>query len=163
MQFPSNSDQRWLLQPFFIISPISLFLASGLYLKHFFRIFSHGWATRYWGWPLEVIWYHFDRVVMWPPRSTLASGLFWLFWLKIAPNPSTKMQCPYQTFLFYFWGFLLNQRGKHWKLEMVWFIQKYKEISSGWWGWNPVLTVQKTFSAQQQDMCLWITELLMFS
>ena len=71
-----KSDHRWQLQPFFIISPISLFLVSGLYLKHFFSIFGHGWAPRYWEWPLELIWYHFDRVAIWSLRSTLSSGLF---------------------------------------------------------------------------------------
>ena len=78
MQFLSNSDHRWLLQPSFTISPISLFLASGLYLKHFFRIFGHEWAPRYWGWPLELIWYHFDTVVIWPLRSTLACRVSWV-------------------------------------------------------------------------------------
>ena len=85
MQFPSKSDQGWLVQPSFIILPISLFLACGLYLKHFFRIFGQGWAPWYWGVLLELIWYNFDRVVIWPLRSALASGLFCLvwFWLKI--------------------------------------------------------------------------------
>ena len=55
----------------------------GPYLNHFFRIFGHGCAPSYWGWPLELIRYHFDRVVFWPLRSTLASGLFWLVWVKI--------------------------------------------------------------------------------
>ena len=31
--FPSISDHRWLFQPSFIISPLSLFLASGFWLK----------------------------------------------------------------------------------------------------------------------------------
>ena len=97
MQLPSKSDHRWLLQPSFIISPILLFLASGLYLKHFFRIFGQGWALRYWGLPLQLIWYHFDRVVIWHPRSTLTSGLIWLVWMnifQIVPKPSTIMPFP---------------------------------------------------------------------
>ena len=52
MQFPSKSDHSWLLQPSFIISPNSLFLASGLYLKHFFRIFDN--FVNFGLWPLLI-------------------------------------------------------------------------------------------------------------
>ena len=72
-------------------------------------LFTLSWlyyAEVCWGLTLDVIYSHFDTVVKWPPRLTLASGLFWWVCLNIskyAPKPNANMQYP--TF-FYHWGVL---------------------------------------------------------
>ena len=47
--------------------------ASGLWplIDTYFQNLWPRMGSRYWGWTLELIWYHFDKVVIWPLRSTL--------------------------------------------------------------------------------------------
>ena len=65
------------------------------------------------------MWYHFERVVMWPLRSTLPSCLFWLVWLnffQIAPRPPTNMQCPSTAAPVLFQCFILINVSGKWPL-----------------------------------------------
>ena len=117
--FPSmhpNHPQICNIQPFFTIGGCiilkSLFdwfhgswpLASSLNF-----LFTLSWlyyAQVCWGLTLDVICSHFDMVVKWPPRLTLASGLCWWVCLNIskyAPKASANMQFPTN---FDHWGVL---------------------------------------------------------
>ena len=90
------------------------FMLPGLWplVETFYSPYHVSTILRYvgdWLWSWFAICSHFDMVVRWPPRPTLASGLFWWVCLNIsknAPKPSTKMSFPPNSG---HWGLLYTQ------------------------------------------------------
>ena len=84
-------------------------------LNFLFNLSWLSYAQVCWRLTLDMIYSHFDLVVKWPPRLTLASGLFWWVCLNIskyAPKPSA-VSSGFEGPLKPWWGQLRTIRKVH--------------------------------------------------